>query len=912
MIFGVEPGKQASINLVEFNISGYEQEKLVKSTRLSKGTLFTRDKVANEVSRVRQALQKDGYLAPNLLEPRVIYDDDTNSIDVIMSGQVGAKVDVIVDSEEEKVGEKTQTRLLPVKRDGTIDYSAIVEGQRRLETYYQERGYFFARVNPECSVSPAFGPNEASATTNGTEELCSAMSGADLVNREVELKYVANLNRRLRLNELRVEGTDLFGYEDISVLLESQPRTVYSLIPFFGYGRGYTSLELLKRDRNKLVSLLAELGYREAKVGIKQGVSLNGEDLIITFVVREGRPTRVVEVDVEGNSSIPTLDLVELTPDLKSQLYSRAKTRNARQEIARYYADRGYYFASVSYSIVEIPDDDSEEDKIKIVFKVENEGKPVYVNRILLNGNDLTKDSAITRSLEFQQDKVLRQSDIFASEQRLYSTDAFDSVRFISEPAGEKSDGSGVLTDIIGNFQEKPPRLITYGGGFSTDVGLSGFFDYRHFNLFGNLQQGGAQVRWSQRQQLVQVDFVDPRFWRDGENPNGTKRFAPLRFTAQYQRDSTVTRFFRSTFDQGTFGIVQRIDANGVPIDEFGNSAGDPTLNRFTASVETSRTISGKDRSIVFFKYRFEDVRLFNFDSLLISELLEPDARIRISGASATFVRDTRKNCEIKYTFLDLVALGGKGERCRYNAGDPTDGDYLTAQFDFSAPSLGANIGFTKFQASYNRYFTVKALKNTTFAARAILGVADVFSNGDRFTNTQFPGLNGSLPISERFFAGGSTTLRGFDFEEAGPRLAVVPQGTFRDQQGNIVSLDPFTIPFGGNALAVVNLEARVPITEGIRAVPFYDGGNVFNTPSEIFNPSNVIANDVFSNNIRSVWSHTVGFGLRIATPIGGEFAVDYGYLLNPPSFLIPQQMGPNANFRLNQGQFHFRFSQAF
>ena len=263
------------------------------------------------------------------------------------------------------------------------------------------------------------------------------MSGADLTNREVELKYVANLNRRLKLNELRVEGTDLFNYEDISVLLESQPRTVYSLIPFFGYGRGYTSLELLRRDRNKLVSLLGELGYREARVGIKQGVSLNGEDLIITFVIREGRPTRIVEVDVEGNSLVSTDELLKLVPNLKNELYSRAKTRNARQEIAKDYANRGFYFASVSSTIVELPDDGSEEDKIKLVFKVENEGKPVFVNRILLNGNDLTKDSAITRSLEFETDKVLRQSDIFASEQRLYSTDAFDTVRFVPQPAGE-------------------------------------------------------------------------------------------------------------------------------------------------------------------------------------------------------------------------------------------------------------------------------------------------------------------------------------------------------------------------------------------------------------------------------------------------------------------------------------------
>ena len=41
-------------------------------------------------------------------------------------------------------------------------------------------------------------------------------------------------------------------------------------------------------------------------------------------------------------------------------------------------------------------------------------------------------------------------------------------------------------------------------------------------------------------------------------------------------------------------------------------------------------------------------------------------------------------------------------------------------------------------------------------------------------------------------------------------------------------------------------------------------------------------------------------------------FAVDYGYLLNPPRFLIPQQNAPNAIFQVRQNQIHFRFAQAF
>ena len=292
--------------------------------------------------------------------------------------------------------------------------------------------------------------------------------------------------------------------------------------------------------------------------------------------------------------------------------------------------------------------------------------------------------------------------------------------------------------------------------------------------------------------------------------------------------------------------------------------------------------------------------------------MLEPDAKVRISGFGANFVLDTRKDCNIKYTLLEKIAKGEEGEPCRYNSTDPTHGNYITAEYNVSLPVLGANIGFHKFQASYNTYYTFPKLKNTTIAARGIIGLASVFSRNADFQNTQFPELEGILPISERFFAGGSNNLRGFDFEGSGPRVVIVPQGEFRNSAGEVVFLDPFTIPFGGNGLAIVNIEGRIPFAEGFRFVPFYDGGNVFRRVKDIFNPPDVPANDVFQRNLRALWTNTVGIGLRVETPVGGEFGVDYGYLLNPPEFLIPQQNAPNAIFRVKQGQLHFRFSQAF
>lgn len=910
--FNVEPKAQARVASFNINVPGFDAKEARERLELKPGELYSRERLNEDVERIKEELREQNFLAPELEEPRAVFDDAKNTINITIAGRVGPTVKIAVEGENAEIGDKKQTELLPIKREGTVDFAAIIEGERRLENYYQEQGYFFADVTSVCSVTPQFTEEEASVTGNETEALCSALGGAELANRTVEVKYNVDLNRQLKLVDIRIEGTDELPIEEIRTVLESQKANALGFIPLFGYGRGYTSAKILEDDRATIRSLMRELGYRNAQVSVRQGVSPNGEDLIITFVVEEGAPTRIGDIEIEGNTAFTDAELRAQLPDLIGKNFSRARARNGVRRLSEFYSKAGYYDAKVSFALVEPAKDASaQQETVKVVYKIDNEGRKVFIKRVLINGEEMTKPEAILKAINLRPDTVLRATDIFTSEQNLYATSAFRRVEIKVEPAGERADGNR-LTDVIVNLEEEQPRLATYGGGFSTDGGPFGFFDLRHFNLFGSLQQGGARLRLGRLQQTAQIDFINPRFMTDGRTDDGVVRYSPLTFSASYQRDSTVTRFFRSTFDRGTSGIVQRINEDGNPIDEFGIETEDPTINRLTVSAETSRTINRKTRSILFARFRFEDVRIFKIESLLIKDLLLPDARIRTSGFGLTFVRDTRQDCSVKYTLLEIIARGDAGEPCRYNATDPTRGDYLTAEYNVSAPFLGANIGFHKFQATYNRYLTVSQLKNTTFAGRAILGLGGVFSKRERFSSTQFPDLEGLLPISERFFAGGSTTLRGFEFESAGPRVVVVPQGTFRRSNGDPVFLQPFTIPFGGNALAIVNLEARVPVTKNIRAVPFYDGGNVFRRVKDIFNPPDVDETDVFRQNLRAVWSHTVGLGLRLKTPIGGEFGVDYGYLLNPPRFLIPQPNAPNAIFQVRQSQIHFRFSQAF
>ena len=336
-----------------------------------------------------------------------------------------------------------------------------------------------------------------------------------------------------------------------------------------------------------------------------------------------------------------------------------------------------------------------------------------------------------------------------------------------------------------------------------------------------------------------------------------------------------------------------------------------------------------KTRSIIFGRFSYEDVRLFNLESLVVRPILEPDSKIRLARIGASFVRDTRERCEkglLGRSLDDDDEPGAPGEICRYNQVDATRGGFLSVDYAVALRQLGGNVSFNRFQATYRHYYKVSALRDTVLAGNMTLGLANLFNPRDRDGNGVIDEIDLTLPISERFFSGGSTTLRGFNFEEAGPRQVVIPLGPFRDSDKNIVFLNPFTVPVGGNALAVVNLEARVPLTKSVQVVPFYDGGNVFRRVGDLFGkedttpvpPGDIIA-AINNANLRAHWTNTVGLGFRLQTPFGGALAVDYGFLLNPPEFLIPQR-GPGgvlfdgtpAIFRLHRGNLHFRITQTF
>jgi outer membrane protein insertion porin family len=121
-----------------------------------------------------------------------------------------------------------------------------------------------------------------------------------------------------------------------------------------------------------------------------------------------------------------------------------------------------------------------------------------------------------------------------------------------------------------------------------------------------------------------------------------------------------------------------------------------------------------------------------------------------------------------------------------------------------------------------------------------------------------------AIPIDERFFNGGATTVRSFGERDLGPH----------DNHGH---------PVGGEFFTVFNVEYTFPIFGELQGAVFTDAGNLLPT-----------SEDVGLNDMR----YAVGAGLRYKLPVG-PIRLDYGVNPDPREF---------EDF----GAFHFSFGFAF
>jgi outer membrane translocation and assembly module TamA len=195
--------------------------------------------------------------------------------------------------------------------------------------------------------------------------------------------------------------------------------------------------------------------------------------------------------------------------------------------------------------------------------------------------------------------------------------------------------------------------------------------------------------------------------------------------------------------------------------------------------------------------------------------------------------------------------FGGLLRDSRDDVLDPQRGAVLGVDTSVAAKAYGSEVGFVK---SFAQGFLYRRLpgRGIVVAAGARVGAAVGFAQelppAGEIDRAELFEVIRELPASERFFAGGDTTVRGFSL----------------DRLGTVGTLTPEGFPKGGNGMVIFNFEARAPYWKNLQFVWFLDAGNVFARVS-----------DVRLDELRAA----SGLGFRYRSPIG-PLRVDWGWKL--------------------------------
>ena len=593
-----------------------------------------------------------------------------------------------------------------------------------------------------------------------------------------------------------VEILGLVPLKPGGLFLESSLNAGVTAIRNFYHQRGFASVEVR--------SAVNEIDPPRAGEGLVRPA----------IVVKEGSQSLLGDVIVTGNSAVPEAQLRPLIQLNSGDPYYEPKIVAARDALMLDYLNRGFALASIRVS----PTASDDHTRVALVFTVQ-EGPQTIVDHIMIVGNVHTDPDVIMRELRFKTGQPFGAEDQYESRRRLSSLGIFRRVEIT-----EVTHGSGNEHDVLVTVEEAPATTIGYGGGLeasqrarvsSTPDGVAedklefaprGFFDIGRRNLFGANRSVNLYTRVSLRPDDPQLDpdqtvsglgFTEYRVVGTYRQP---RWFGPNDLTVT----SAIERASRTSFN---------FDRRGVTVD---------VVRRLTPAIRVSGRYSLSSTSTF-------DEKLSEQDQATIDRLFP---QVRLSGFSGALAHDTRD---------DLV--------------DPVRGSFISGEGTIAARAIGGEVGFMK---AYLQGFTFRRLpgpRNIILATRAALGLADGFEREVQPVDDAGNPLPGpptvvdDLPASERFFAGGDTTIRGFSLDKVGAPNTIAANG----------------FPTGGNAVILLNGELRVPVWGDFGAVVFVDGGNVFRRATEI---------DL--GELRG----SAGFGVRYRSPFG-SIRLDLGFKMD-------------------------------
>jgi len=363
-----------------------------------------------------------------------------------------------------KSGEqKDLLERLSVKRGQAFSEYFAAASTDIIKRYYKEKGFQLCEVDVQTKKDT-------------------------LVRGAIKVNFKVDRGEKVKIKTITFSGNE---HVKDSKLMKSMKNTRDKRLMNFFKSKKFKEKEY-PTDKNSLVNAFNEAGYRDARLVKDSMYYVEPYRLRIDFEFEEGKQYFFRDITWTGNSVYPTETLNDILKIKKGDVYDvvtmekrlKGGGKQTDYDISKLYRDNGYLFFNINPVEVNI-EGDSVDVEMRIV-----EGKPAYLDHIVINGNDLTNEKVVRRQIFTRPGYLFSQSDFERSIREIASLGQFD-------PEAIMGDGGYSIVpnplastvDLIYNVTEKPSSQLELSGGwggntFVATVGVSfnNFSTHRMFD----------------------------------------------------------------------------------------------------------------------------------------------------------------------------------------------------------------------------------------------------------------------------------------------------------------------------------------------------------------------------------------------------------------------------------------------
>ncbi|MBN4067245.1 outer membrane protein assembly factor BamA [Simkania negevensis] len=539
---------------------------------------------------------------------------------------------------------------------------------------------------------------------------------------EVDVEITVEEGRSGRIKEILFQG---FTKKEEDDLLSMIMTKEYNLFTSWVTHAGTYHEEMVEQDKYTIINFLQNEGYAAAKVEINIRDAKDKNRILVEVVAERGERYYFGPVTFAGNKVFDEAVIDSLIVAREGGVYSPDKVRDTVQNITNYYGERGYIETIVDY--------EASLEQGRPVYDVNlsiEEGKKFRVGLVRVFGNTSTQTPVILHETLLVPGEVFDIRKLKATEQRLRNIGYFENVNvYAVNPAEGQNVDIAALAGLGEEGEEFRPVYIeveeTNTGSFSIFFGFSTLD-----SLFGG------------------VEIVERNFNIRGingllsEGPialRGGGEYMRLRFNVAKKNTQYLLSWTKPYFmdTQWTVGFdVEKSDSR--------QQSDDYALDSLSFSLHASHPINDYLSFSTHYRIKNTDVRVSDSASQALRDEANNDGVISAVGAS------------IIYDSIDNPFSPRRGFR---------------SQIEAEFAGLGGRSTFLS--CGYLNTYYLPISSRGTLKYRADL----------RFLFPLGSTTPSRVPLGERFFLGGETTVRGYRGYIIGPKYS---NG---DPKGGITSL---------------------------------------------------------------------------------------------------------------------------